>query len=311
MKKILVLAGGSVKGAFQAGVIKAVFESGFEPDAIYGVSAGSMNASFLVDNIGKQHIDFESVSLSKAAKDLCNFWIQKINTPDALALRRPTYELGFGALRGNFEGLLDTAPLRELLHENVSIQNLLASPIKLKVGAVDIINGDIEYVEPSTEHFLDYIMASSAIPILMPVVKIGGHRKQAFLDGGLRDVAPIKQAILDGAEEIVCIACHTKEIDAGYFRYGNLLALVDRVMDIAVNECLNADLDYAQTINQFLPDDGSVVTEGVLKGKRRIKLTIIRPLKPLNIDIQAFDADDISRVIGIGYETGKQKLSQE
>jgi NTE family protein len=311
MKKILVLAGGSVKGAFQAGVIKAVFESGFEPDAIYGVSAGSMNASFLIDNIGKQSIDFDTVNLSKAAKDLCNFWIQKINTPDSLALRRPTYELGFGALRGNFEGLLDTAPLRHLVHENVSIQNLLASPIKLKVGAVDIINGDIEYVEPSTEHFLDYIMASSAIPILMPVVNIGGHRKQAFLDGGLRDVAPIKQAILDGAEEIVCIACHTKEIDAGYFRYGNLLALVDRVMDIAVNECLNADLEYAQTINQFLPDDGSVVTEGILKGKRKIKLTIIRPNKPLNIDIQAFDADDITRVIGIGYETGKQKLSQE
>jgi NTE family protein len=310
MKKYLVLAGGSVKGAFQAGVIKAVFESGFIPDSIYGVSAGSMNASFLVNTFGKQNIDFNSINTEKAALDLCNFWIEQIDQPDKLALRRPTYELGFGAIRGNFEGLLDTAPLRKLLHDNVDIGNLVASPIKLKVGAVDIINGDIEYVEPAREHFLDFVMASSAIPILMPVVNIGGFKKQAYLDGGLRDVAPIKQAIQDGADEIICIACHTKEIDAGYFRYGNLLALVDRVMDIAVNECLNADLEYAQSINEFLPDDGSVVQEGHLKGKRKIKLTIIRPQKPLNVDIQGFNADDIARLISVGYETGRQMLSK-
>jgi NTE family protein len=29
MSKILVLAGGSVKGAYQTGVVRAVFESGF------------------------------------------------------------------------------------------------------------------------------------------------------------------------------------------------------------------------------------------------------------------------------------------
>ena len=311
MKKYLVLAGGSVKGAFQAGVIKAVFESGFVPDSIYGVSAGSMNASFLINNFGKQFTDFNITNTEKAANDLCNFWIEQIDQPDKLALRRPTYELGFGAIRGNYEGLLDTSPLRKLLHENVDVDNLKASPIKLKVGAVDIINGDIEYVEPEREHFLDFVMASSAIPILMPVVNIGGHRKQAYLDGGLRDVAPIKQAIQDGADEIICIACHTKEVDKGYFKYGNLLSLVDRVMDIAVNECLNADLEYALTINEFLPEDGSIVEEGPLKGKRKIKLTIIRPQKPLNVDIQGFDSDDIRRLIGVGYETGRQALSGE
>ena len=40
MSKILVLAGGSVKGAFQAGVMKAMMERGYQPDAVYGVSAG-------------------------------------------------------------------------------------------------------------------------------------------------------------------------------------------------------------------------------------------------------------------------------
>jgi NTE family protein len=197
---------------------------------------------------------------------------------------------------------LDTTPLRDILHDNIHIRNLNASPISLKVGAVDIINGSIVYADPSYDHFLDYVMASSAIPILMPVVNIGGLRKMAFLDGGMRDVAPIKKAIADGATEIICIACHTRNIDGGYFPYGNLLALVDRVMDIAVNECLNADLDWAEFRNECLPMDGSEGEYGVLKGQKRIKLKIIRPQKPLNIDIQSFDEEDIQRLIFLGYQ---------
>ena len=309
MSKILVLAGGSVKGAYQTGVVRAIFEAGFRPDAIYGVSAGSMNASYLVNDFGRSvlenngHLDYNQTAI-----DLCDFWINNINTPDSLALRRGTYDLGMSAIRRNFEGLLDTTPLREILHDNIQMRNLNASPIGLKVGAVDIINGSTVYADPTYEHFLDYVMASSAIPILMPVVNIGGLKKMAYLDGGMRDVAPIKKAITDGADEIVCIACHTRNIDGGYFPYGNLLALVDRVMDIAVNECLNADLDWAEFRNEFLPEDGSEAQSGILKGQKRIKLKIIRPQKPLNIDIQGFDQDDIKQMILVGYQQGREEM---
>ena len=310
MSKILVLAGGSVKGAFQAGVVRAVFEAGFHPDAIYGISAGSMNASYLVNNFGIQALENDgNIDFPQAAIDLGEFWTNNINTPDSLALRRGTYDLGMSAIRRNFEGLLDTTPLREILHNNIQIRNLNSSPIGLKVGTVDIINGSIVYADPTYEHFLDYVMASSAIPILMPVVNIGGLRKMAFLDGCLRDVAPIRKAMNDGATEIVCIACHTRNIEGGDFPYGNLLALVDRVMDIAVNECLNSDLDWAEFRNECLPLDGSEGEFGILKGQSRIKLKIIRPQKPLNIDIQGFDQEDIKRMILLGYQHGRDEMA--
>lgn len=308
MSKILVLAGGSVKGAYQTGVIRAVFEAGFYPDAIYGVSAGSMNASYLVNAMGRQTLENGVIDHVESALDLCQFWATNIVTPDSLALRRGTYELGLSAIRRNFEGLLDTTPLREILYNNIHLRNLNASPVSLKVGAVDIINGNMIYADPSYEHFLDYVMASSAIPILMPVVNIGDHKKMAFLDGGMRDVAPVKKAIDDGGDEIVCIACHTRKLDGGYFPYGNLLALVDRVMDIAVNECLNADLDWAEFRNECLPEDGTCATSGILKGQQRIKLKIIRPQQPLNIDIQSFDKDDIERLILLGYQQGRDEM---
>lgn len=303
-KKILVLAGGSVKGAYQAGVVKAVFDSGFEPDTIFGVSAGAMNASFLVDHFGKQHLAKQKIDYKKAAVELVDFWLENISEPASLARRRGTYELGLSAIRRNFEGLLDTEPLRDIVHSTINVHHLRASPIGLKVGAVDIINGGIVYADPSYDHFHDYIMASSAIPILMPVVKIGNHNKMAFLDGGLRDVAPIRKAINEGATEIVCIACHTREMEAGYFPYGNLLALVDRIMDIAVNESLNMDLDWAELHNMVHEDIGKHGDKIISKNKNKINLMIIRPDAPLNIDIQKFDTDDIARIIEIGYNKG-------
>ncbi len=310
MKKILVLAGGSVKGAFQAGAVRAVLEAGFQPDWIYGVSAGALNAAFLVNELGRQALEHEEPDWKKVAAALCTVWTDRITSPDSLAWRRGTYELGLSALRRNFEGLLDTTPLRELLTETITLENLMASPASLKIGAVDVTDGRIVYAEPSFPHFLDYVLASSAIPILMPVVLIGENPAMPYLDGGLRDVAPIRKAIADGATEIVCVACHSQELNGQPFAYGNLLALVDRAMDITVNEILNSDLEWAEFFNALLPEDGSEVTAGVMKGYRKMKLTIIRPTAPLNVDIQAFTADDIRRLIAVGYQRGREVMEK-
>src|SRR5262249_62100808 len=44
--RALILGGGSIKGAYQAGVIDTLFKNGFRPDYLYGISAGSGKASF-------------------------------------------------------------------------------------------------------------------------------------------------------------------------------------------------------------------------------------------------------------------------
>jgi len=286
MSKILVLAGGSVKGAFQAGVIKALFEKGYQPDAIYGVSAGSLNAAYLVNQLGQQVNAGMPLSYSQAAQDLWDFWETRITHPRCLSKPFTIFELGWTALTKNFKGLVDTSPLRELLSDVLQHQNLQASPVGLKIGAVNIMEGAMHFIDPSFDNFLDYLMASSAVPILMPVVKIEGEKRKSYLDGGLRDVAPLQKAISDGAKEVVVIACHTEMIEGGDFDSGDLLALVDRVMDIAVNEILNADLRMHRS---------------------EVKLTIIRPSQPLSIDIQRFTKMDIRRMLEMGYVQGMQE----
>ena len=287
MSKILVLAGGSVKGAFQAGVMKAMMERGYQPDAVYGVSAGSLNAAYFVNQLGLQAISGEPISFKDASQDLWDFWESRITSPESLSKPFNIFQLGLSALRKKFKGLVDTMPLRNLLTEVLSVRNLHASPIDLKIGAVNIIDGTMYYVDTSEEHFLDYLMASSAVPILMPVVKINGETRRSFLDGGLRDVAPIKKAVDDGASHIVCISCHMESIEGGHFDSGDLLALVDRVMDIAVNEILNADI------------------KEVMISNTTIDIQSIRPPQPLTIDIQNFNKMDIRRMLELGYQVGQ------
>jgi NTE family protein len=226
------------------------------------------------------------ISYPQAAQDLWDFWETRITHPESLSKPFNIFELGWTALTKKFKGLVDTTPLRNLLLDVLSVRNLQLSPVGLKVGAVNVIEGAMHYVDPSFENFLDYLMASSAVPILMPVVKIEGEKRKSYLDGGLRDVAPLHKAILDGASEVVVIACHTEMIEGGDFDSGDLLALVDRVMDIAVNEILNADLRMQRS---------------------EVKLKIIRPLQPLNIDIQRFTKMDIRRMLEMGYALGMQE----
>ena len=287
MSKILVLAGGSVKGAFQAGVMKAMMERGYQPDAVYGVSVGSLNAAYFVNQLGMQALTGGPISFTDASQDLWDFWETRITSPKSLSKPFNIFQLGLTALRKKFKGLVDTQPLRNLLTEVLSIHNLHASPISLKIGAVNIMDGTVYYVDASEEYFLDYLMASSAVPILMPVVKINGETRRSFLDGGLRDVSPIKKAVEDGANHIVCISCHMESIEGGHFDSGDLLALVDRVMDIAVNEILNADI------------------KEVMISNTTIDIQSIRPPQPLTIDIQNFNKMDIRRMLELGYQVGQ------
>jgi NTE family protein len=305
---MLVLAGGSVKGAFQAGVIKALAEKGFQPEVIYGISAGSLNAAFLVNALGQQKLDGQITSFQQAADDLWDFWETRITNPACLSKPLSMVELGWTALTKKFRGLVSSDPLRELIQEVLSLRNLQASPVGLQIGAVNIMEGRIHYVDPSNLDFMDYLLASSAVPILMPVVKIRGEERRSYLDGGLRDVTPVRKALDDGGKHIVCISCHPEAIEGGFFDSGDLLALVDRVMDIAVNEILNADLRETILINNALPADGTVVMDGPYRGFQRVNLESIRPIQPINIDIQRFTKLDIRRMLEVGYEVGLEQI---
>lgn len=301
----LVLSGGSVKGAFQAGAIKAVLEKGFVPDIIYGVSVGGLNGSWLANYTGQLTREGKPIDWFQAAKALKEFWLNNIRQPSDIAHKKGIFKLGWDVITKNFDGLLDTSPIHELVRKTIEIDNLKASPIDFIPGAVNINSGAIAYPDKSNPRFIDYILASSAIPVMMPRVDIQG---QPFLDGGLRDVAPLKPVIASGATKIICILCQAKDLTTvhGNFNPGNIGHLTERLMDIIVNETVNNDIERAEKYNSFLPADGSAATSGLLKGKKRLEIAIIRPEKTVQIDLSKFTSQEIKNLLDWGERIGSE-----
>ncbi|MBO0939895.1 patatin-like phospholipase family protein [Fibrella sp. HMF5335] len=297
--RALVLGGGSLKGAFQCGAIMAILESGYQPEALYGISVGSLNATFLTYEANRQHAENGHIDWPKAGRALLEFWIRNITRPEAVAVLKSRFLTGYNTLMSRFDGFLDNAPLRHLINSYVDVAVLKQGPIKLKVGAVNVIEGDMVYVDPGDDHFLDYVFASSSLPFLMPAVPIGGDHRKAFLDGGLREVAPLREAISDGATAIMCVACHAKHIFNESFNYRNLLNLVERVKDITVNQIVNNDIAWAE---RFVERETS-------RG-HPFELTVIRPTEPLYLNLQKFNSNDISKLIVQGYKAGTDVLKR-
>lgn len=57
MKNALVLGGGGIKGAFQAGVLSVILaDKDYAPAGIFGSSTGALNGAFLADRAGRQSL---------------------------------------------------------------------------------------------------------------------------------------------------------------------------------------------------------------------------------------------------------------
>jgi NTE family protein len=300
--KALVLGGGSLKGAWQAGAVQAVLETGFKPDMVYGISAGALNAAFIVYEAGRQHVSEGKINWDIVNKELIRFWIENITKPDDIGILKSKFALGIDTILSRFDGLLDTNPLHEKIRSHLDLTTLRRSPIALKVGAVNVNTGKMHYADPMEQHFLDYLRASSSLPIIMPAIQIGGDHRQAYLDGGLREVVPIKKAIEDGATEIYAVATHPKHRELEPINYRSFFSLIERIKDISVNQFENNDLDWAENYNE------SLVSIAGFTLNKKISLKIIRPIDPIQIDLTAFDSNDIKEVIKQGYQFAYTEL---
>jgi NTE family protein len=300
--RALVLGGGSLKGAWQVGVIHAILDTGFKPEMIYGISAGALNGSFMVNEAGKQHLEKGKINWDLVNKKLLQFWLENITQPSDIGVLKSKFSLGIDTLLSRFDGLIDTNPLHEKLKKYLDVTTMRKSPIKLKVGAVNINTGEMHYTDPLEQHFLDYLRASSSLPFIMPAIQIGGDHRQAYMDGGLREVVPLRKAIEDGATEIYCVATHPKNKPLEQFNYRSFFSLIERIKDITVNQFENNDIEWAEN---YAENYGSI---GPFSLTKKIKLKVIRPKEPLQIELTDFTTNDVKEIIKKGYEYGHEAL---
>ena len=296
-----VYGGGSIKGIWQMGAINNVLERHYYPDIATGISVGNLNANLLVNRVGLHYTNNPSkqVNWYEVNQYLKDFWFNNITCPNDVAIKKSVLKLAWEFARGKFNGFSDTSPLKKILNETIQTRNLINSGIKLSSGCVNIAEGKIIYVNPTFDNYNQYVIASTVIPFMMPIEKIG---MQNFIDGGLIDSAPIGQAIKMGADKIIVFGNHPEKVGYREINIHNPLEYAERIMEIIVNNTLNNDIMEAQLINELIKDK---VKCKRTEGKKYIDIKIIRPQTTIDLKLDDFDKSDIAKTWLSGYNEAK------
>lgn len=290
----LVLSGGNIKGAYQAGIVSTLLQAGYVPEIATGISVGAINAGYLAGLAPAGSIpDWPAIG-----RRLEEFWREHVTSPESFVKKRGIPGILWNLIRKRWKGLVDTEPLADVVRREFATVDPRKTALRLRVGAVNILSGDLIYKDRTEPKLIDYILASTAEPIAMPLQVIDD---QPYYDGGLRDIAPLKQAIELGATRVICALCQTVGVAPVEpdFNRGDAFHLVSRVVAVTSNEIVRNDIETFLEINrQILVDSG----QPMLADKRYIPILVIRPARPIPFDLENFTSADIARMIDQGRD---------
>ena len=271
----LVLSGGGAKGCYQVGVLKALIEKEIKFDMVSGVSTGSLQGSMFAQ--GKFNKLYE-------------LWYD-IKRSDIFKYKMFGY---IGAFLGA-KSLYNFSPLLKMLEEHIDVNNW---KIPFRCGVVCLEDGKYYTITEKHDQIHKMVYASCSMPFYAEPVLINGRH---YVDGGVRNMTPLKEAIDFGCDEIFIVLCSPLDMVAG-LNYNRCLKILERSLGIIINEIYNEDLNYGEFIN-------TLVIQGAVKQYRKIKFHIIYPNSEI-IDTLNFNQDKIRRGIERGYWDGKRELGR-
>ena len=179
-RSLLVLGGGGAMGAFQVGGVLALAEGGVLPDAMFGCSAGALNAAFLASD----------PTLARA-RQLAHWWSDSASRRVLSPSRWSTLRGMAVAVAARADALLDEAPLRALVATHVGAHDLseLAVPVTITTTCLDC--GGARHHDRGP--LVDLLVASCSLPGLFPPVRLAdGH---LHVDGGVVCGVPVEAAL--------------------------------------------------------------------------------------------------------------------
>jgi NTE family protein len=275
----LVLSGGGARGAYQVGVLRGLLDLGVVPkqgsgfEVLVGSSAGSLNAGGLAafaDDLDEGVARLEDVWGEIEAHDVFRTDLRSLSEIGAKWVR----DLSFGGVLRHVsaQSLLDTAPLRDLLSRHVPFPRIASKLEKGALHALAILATDLHtadgviylqadpsaepwqrtrwVVEP-TEIGVEHLMASSAIPIFFPSVRVGDRH---LGDGCIRNTTPLSPAIHLGATRVVAIGVRESRAPGRPPRVPaeeppSIAQIAGVLLDAVMLDAIEIDVAHSQRVN--------------------------------------------------------------
>lgn len=302
----IVLTGGGARAAYQAGLIRGIGRQcpSFRVPIVTGVSAGAINAAALANHQGPFSDAAEALATAWRSVDLGQVvrtdagWLAK-NALGWAARLLSAGRLGFGG-----RALLDSAPLRGFLSRTLGTDDVIGGI------AENLARGHLEAVAMATVDYhtgqtvtwiqgrreiepwqranrvsrpatltLDHVMASSALPMLFPAIRLANSW---YGDGGVRLMAPLSPALYLGADRILAISTRyprtrteasTPEL-AGYPPPAQILG---KMVNAVFLDVLDRDARRLERLTSVLEKVPAEERDGL----RPVRTLLIRPSRDL------------------------------
>ncbi|MEK6279429.1 MAG: patatin-like phospholipase family protein [Acidobacteriota bacterium] len=153
----------------------------------------------------------------------------------------------------DLSALISVEPFRQMLEKTIRSENLRHSDRKLRIVATNWETGEVKTFQnedvADREFGPQMIMASAAIPMLFPPVKVAG---ELYIDGGTVMNTPLKCALQAGATTMHIIYLDPDVGNIPIRRLMNSIDTFDRVFTIMLATKINEDIETAAWINQGL-----------------------------------------------------------
>jgi len=277
-KTAVVMSGGSALGSREVGCLEELTKQG-ELDGVrdfYGVSVGALNAMGMarLGIVGLREVWDNVKKFSDILK--FNWWT-------------------LGPLFGY--GAFNTKPLRKRIDKVMSFDfkkgTATATYVNIESGALV----HAKSTEMSSKDFADAVEASAAQPVIMTAI----HGK--WVDGGVRDVTPLKKAIEDGAEKIIVILASPWRINPTSWQMPKVIwwkpwtwvsrsvALLNRTISVMIHET------FVQDVKTCLSKNGD-------SRYRSIEIEIYAPTDD-SVDSFGFNQKNIQKGIKQGHEMAR------
>ena len=318
-KRALVISGGGSKGAFAVGAVAyMVKELGMSFELVAGTSTGALIAPLVVTG----DID-----------DLVRIYTS-VETKDIIRKRNPVLAVLFHS------SFYSSEPLEKLIARELpdaKARRVLESDVQMLVTTVSMQTGKVTYwaTGPTTTERDDVeveridsgdllrraVLASASEPVFLPLVRVleGGEQ---HADGGVRELEPLKIAVLNGADEICAVVMEPEQRTPVQRVFGKILPTTERTVELFTEEILLNDIREAQLYNeatlyrralkarvmqQFRLSEADADALFALpdvpdptEGRRVVKLHVIRPERELSLSGLEFDPEAMREMVAQG-----------
>lgn len=272
-RRSLVLAGGGMRVAYQAGVLKALDEAGLRFFHGDGTSGGTMNLAMLLSGL--------------TPDEMCERWRSLRVRDFASLLPFKDYLKGLRVpALGDADGIVQKV-----------FPHLGIDPGRIRIaqgmaGTFNVCNYTRKVNEaiPHSDIDLDLLVAGISLPVFMPPVRRNGA---LYLDSVWIKDANLSEAVRRGAEElwlVWCIGNTAQYRDGPFNQYVHMI-------EISAAGSLNEELDWLRDLNARIARGDSPYGQ-----MAPIKLHVIKPAYPLPLDPDFYAGRiDAATLIDLGY----------